>query len=631
MIRLLCSILCFMLLFTAKSYAENISNKNTIPEWSIYIYLCGSDLESSFGSASAVLRDISSVTLPFGVEYYIQTGGSYLWENTDISGYHIERYHYTSNRLTKIAQLPDQNMGSGDTLSDFLKFSASHKSKHKAIILWNHGAGTLGGIAFDEKYKTMIDLNQLQEAFQSTYTANPKKPPFDIIGFDACLMSTIDVANSIYGFGKYMIASQEVEPENGFEYRSISQKLADNPSITPLDLGKAICDTYYSDTKKRGIHDLLTMSIIDLSKMPQLNYAYNRLGSEMLHQSEINSDYILNLSRAVYEADNYGSNTAIGGYSDMIDLVDLVISNDTLFLKYGKQFTQALSDAVIYNVKGNYRHKASGLSAYYPLSCDNNSLSKFSTLHMIHPIYTELYKKLLKNDYIIDSHDFNALNKTALSIDNSGNASITFSQDFLPLINFVSYSLLRYDKENNRFVLMGTDNYIDKDWTTGTFTAKYNGNWGALDGHPLYVILDESTNDYNIYAVPLKVNGNNVFMKVGFDRKTQQNHILGYRPETDSQSYAVRKLAQFKPGDTITTIMYTIAPGGKVSDMQPIDCDTFVFTEQSHIEDCLIEDGIYAYMFKFTSPNGQSAYSNAILFKNDSGTQSPCDMDGNII
>ena len=44
-------------------------------------------------------------------------------------------------------------------------------------------------------------------------------------------MSTIDVANSMCGVGKYMIASQETEPVNGWAYTNLSYELKDNPEI----------------------------------------------------------------------------------------------------------------------------------------------------------------------------------------------------------------------------------------------------------------------------------------------------------------------------------------------------------------------------------------------------------------
>ncbi|SET83018.1 hypothetical protein SAMN05660297_03634 [Natronincola peptidivorans] len=44
-------------------------------EWAIYWYLCGSDLETFYGSATTDLEEILAVKLPENVEIVIQTGG----------------------------------------------------------------------------------------------------------------------------------------------------------------------------------------------------------------------------------------------------------------------------------------------------------------------------------------------------------------------------------------------------------------------------------------------------------------------------------------------------------------------------------------------------------------------------
>ena len=49
--------------------------------WAIYWYLCGSDLESGGGFASADLAEMMEVSLPENVKVVVQTGGSSQWQN----------------------------------------------------------------------------------------------------------------------------------------------------------------------------------------------------------------------------------------------------------------------------------------------------------------------------------------------------------------------------------------------------------------------------------------------------------------------------------------------------------------------------------------------------------------------
>ena len=41
---------------------------------------------------------------------------------------------------------------------------------------------------------------------------------FDMAGFDACLMATLETAMVLEPYADYMIASEEVEPGNGWYY-----------------------------------------------------------------------------------------------------------------------------------------------------------------------------------------------------------------------------------------------------------------------------------------------------------------------------------------------------------------------------------------------------------------------------
>ncbi|MBQ7585839.1 MAG: hypothetical protein IJU40_06300 [Desulfovibrionaceae bacterium] len=47
--------------------------------WAIYLYLCGSDLETKHGSATNDLLEIDDVDFSKNVKVIVQTGGSKKW------------------------------------------------------------------------------------------------------------------------------------------------------------------------------------------------------------------------------------------------------------------------------------------------------------------------------------------------------------------------------------------------------------------------------------------------------------------------------------------------------------------------------------------------------------------------
>ena len=54
-------------------------------------------------------------------------------------------------------------------------------------------------------------MDEIERAFQRS-----RPGTFDLVGFDACLMASVEVAKIIEPHAKYMIASEEVEPGHGW-------------------------------------------------------------------------------------------------------------------------------------------------------------------------------------------------------------------------------------------------------------------------------------------------------------------------------------------------------------------------------------------------------------------------------
>lgn len=85
------------------------------------------------------------------------------------------------------------------------------------FIFWNHGAGWTGfggdDISTGHPILTIADLEQgLSQGLARTSATG-----FDILGFDACLMATYEVAKAMSPFADYLLASQELEPTHGWD------------------------------------------------------------------------------------------------------------------------------------------------------------------------------------------------------------------------------------------------------------------------------------------------------------------------------------------------------------------------------------------------------------------------------
>ena len=240
--------------------------------WAIYWYLCGSDLETDAGLATTDLYEMMEVTLPDNVFVVIEAGGSETWHNEFVDENYINRFLYSGNDLYKLETLPSRNMGDKKSFEDFLRFCTEEfPADHQAVILWNHGGGSVAGVIFDELYgNESLSLHDMRYAFDAVFQLSEKNPPIELIGFDACLMATVDTAYMFRDIAKYMVASQETEPGCGWNYTGFLQALADNPGLNGAMLGKIICDTYAEGCNEIYQGGEITLSVIDLGRISPL-------------------------------------------------------------------------------------------------------------------------------------------------------------------------------------------------------------------------------------------------------------------------------------------------------------------------------------------------------------------------
>ncbi|MEG2642315.1 MAG: clostripain-related cysteine peptidase, partial [Eubacterium sp.] len=370
--------------------AANVGTKAPTGErskWAVYWYCCGSDLESESGSATADIEEMLGASIGNDVKVVVQTGGTAKWKNDVMDASKIERYEFGSDGLKRVDQQPQANMGETETLQSFLSFcQKNYPADNTMLLFWNHGGGSVSGVSFDENHDyDSLTLKELDTAIGSVYSSEQK---FDIIGMDACLMATLDNANIMKKYANYLVASEEVEPGNGWEYTKWLSALGENPGISAVDLGKAICDSFLKGCEDSGTSDKITLSVTDLSKVDSLVSAVDSMGTEALTKAAGNSKVVGQFGRSARAAENYGGNNDEEGYTNMVDLGDLMKNADNLIAATDKNVLSTLESAVVYKVNGPYRTQASGLSTYYSYDGDPHKLAEYAKV-AASPNYTK--------------------------------------------------------------------------------------------------------------------------------------------------------------------------------------------------------------------------------------------------
>lgn len=191
-----------------------------------------------------------------------------------------------------------------------------------------------------------------------------------LIGMDACLMAMIEVQYQVRHYADLMVASQEVEPMNGWPYTQIVQKLVARPDISPQEFARLIVSEYvrsYSGTRSSNV----TQSAVALARMEQTRQLAQEFALAVA--AEYNRDRDLKL--AYSEAQD-----SVRGTFEDPEYVDLAGFARTLLDAYsggrnsaveraGRALLDYLLDTrngpVIENqATGKFRHKAHGISVY---------------------------------------------------------------------------------------------------------------------------------------------------------------------------------------------------------------------------------------------------------------------------
>ena len=626
--------------------------------WVIHWYLCGTDLESRFGAASADLAELEKVKLPSNVKVLIEAGGAKKW-HSDIGakGKTAVRLLYDSEGFHELGKVKGADMGDPATLADFLKFGKeNYTADHHIFVFWDHGGGSMSGVCYDEFSERPLSLNDIRQAFDSVYESSKDKPPFELFGFDACLMATYETAHMLEGLTRYMVGSEEVEPGCGWYYTGWVGALAKNPALGGNGIGKAICDTYVKGCEQEDVEDSITLSVIDMAKMPALKVAYDAFGLEALEAAAKNpKKFFSAYAREAKTAENYGGNTRKQGFTNMVDLADLAKESKAQLPNSYQQLVKAVDDAVVYKVNGYCRDQGSGISGFHSYDGDKDHFAMYANQNSASLPHKYLYQYLiygklpngaidnLKKQLADDKKeleaqqqiaqqavqekekpasgvfDIKALEDISVDVDKDGDAVVKLDKEKLDLVSAIHCNLVHVDLQNDLILYLGSDGDIKADWDKGIFKDNFQGTWPMLDGHPIYVEITAMEDDYNLYSIPIKLNGQECNLQVTYSFKDNAYKILGARQGLDSHGMADRNLQKLKKGDKITTIHYAMTISGDDEDFTPVEVETFTLGDKPQVKDENLGDGSYGYLFEFISPSGDSALSKMVEFVLEKG------------
>lgn len=273
--------------------------------------------------------------------------------------------HVQRGSAVELADLGDVNTGDPQLLADFVATGiAQFPAEHYALVISDHGA-SWPGVGGDES--TGFDGLTLEELHAGIIggldAAGVER--LDLLGFDACLMATYEVASTLAPTARRLLASQELEPGHGWNY-GVLQMLNDDPATDVDTLGSALIDGFEAQATEQETVAEITLSLVDLEQMPALDEAMYEFTAALTPRASALGPVI---GRTRSQTLSFGRSPDPSSDSQMVDLGILVgeIGVDALDVSsQADDVIRAMNDLVLDRVAGAATRGATGLSIYFP-------------------------------------------------------------------------------------------------------------------------------------------------------------------------------------------------------------------------------------------------------------------------
>ncbi|MBR7174109.1 MAG: hypothetical protein IKD50_06750 [Clostridia bacterium] len=570
----------------------------------LLVYMCGADLQSA---ACEDIYEMGIAEVGDNVNIVILAGGAEEWDFDEIQGNTRNLITLRDGNFESITDWGWKSMGSEESLLEFLRYGLTEYPADRTVaVLWDHGAGSEAGVCFDDTTEDQDGLSLL-EINNVLYDLHEQMGDYhiDIFGCDACMMATYEMAAMLSYYDiDYYIASEELEPGIGWHYTSWLEKLGKQPDMTAEELCGCIVDNYMEAGLKETPDDYLTLSVISLHEMGNLQEAVEKLASTML--GELQQGNVADLRRERSRMYSFGS--YVDGSWDMVDMGAMLDAYARHDAENAALARKQLSKAVLYSRQTDNLQPCSGLSVLIPQDTKNEfeTYAEGVDLSFYMPNwigFVKAYTQQLQGgsysfsatsaqqmsgtgflsqiaELFSDSGDVYGWNEETETYTTEGRPDIPIvvsdgdyaftaklSEEDLQYLDYVEGMLALdiSDEEVSGYVDFGLmqNNLIN--WDTGDVYSLFDGSWPVF-GEQMVPLYDQMSNERGRRSlIPVKLNGEYTYLVVEFTAGSNEGRIIGANAGYDENGLPIRTTTKLREGDIIIPV-YTMYVGNEESD-----------------------------------------------------------------
>ncbi len=335
--------------------------------WTLLIYLVAdNNLE---GAAIGDLHEMMAVGSTDDAHLIVQIDRSERHHEGGVGGLPdftgAKRLRVEAGSLTELADLGEIAMGTPEALADFIAWGVqAYPADRYGLVLWDHGGGWIIFGTDDAPYHHGLDLRELSEGVR-VGLERAGLSRLALIGIDACLMGTWEVAHALHPYAEYLLASQELEPGHGWDYRSLAV-VRDDPKADPVALGEELIRGFHAQAKGfKTLHEI-TLSLVDLTRWGALEAGLAELLAALDGQVPALASTIGRERAAALGFGRSADPTQDYYLVDLGDFLGRLEGHLGPLASATTQLREALADAVVSRASGPATTRATGLAIYFP-------------------------------------------------------------------------------------------------------------------------------------------------------------------------------------------------------------------------------------------------------------------------
>ena len=495
-----------------KEYAEAAEAADS----TIMVYMNGSDLEGDYGAATADLWEMMDALKVMEQEgkspslhVVVEAGGSTRWELDEMDGVPYARFPLTGDGISSMESMEIRNMGDADTLTDFINYGVrSYPANHYGLILWNHGGGPVGGYGSDSHFDgDGLSLEEIREALGHSVMADSA---FDFVAFDACLMGSAETAGCLDGYADYVIASPELEPQHGYDYRWMT---ALGDSLPPdMEWGEAVGRSMveaYGACYASGTAPV-AMSLLDMKEYPAFHEVFHQYVDGI--PEKLREELYGELGRDRMKMLAFGSRQA-GGSPELVDVLEFLNACQRVYPD--ENAFQTLKDRMRRLVaeqwaKG-YPVNPSGLTIYLPSGSNpylSEELETYDTTG-----FCSAYRRLT-DGYAAYLARESGVEWGNISAHKDGTVEISIAPEDASDVTGAYLAVFCPAGDDEYYYLLCTDSDVDIG-VDGTLRAAPEDSYMGMKGQVLCLIETMNLDAYTEYMAPVLYNGELCTMRIG--------------------------------------------------------------------------------------------------------------------